>query len=261
MKTGLYKTLCSFGLLICLFGLSAPSVSAAEDDPRRKITVSGEAQINVTPDMVIIRVNVQTTDKSMAEAKRQNDGHVAALSNVAKNFGILPEHIQSEYLGIGGYYGISSGQPVTVRRNVEMMLKEVARFDSFLDILLRLEGITLQHIEFRTGQLRKYKDQARSLAVKAAKEKAEAMAGDLGQELGKPITITEDINRWWSYYSYYYGCCGYYGSGYGGANSTANAVVNAPAPTGSETLGGDTSLAPGQINITAKVTITFELAN
>jgi uncharacterized protein YggE len=98
MKTGFYKTIGSFGLLICLLGLSIPKASAAQDDFRRKINVSGEAQINVTPDTVIIRVNILTTDKSIAEAKRQNDGHVAALSNVAKSFGILPEHIQSEYL-------------------------------------------------------------------------------------------------------------------------------------------------------------------
>jgi uncharacterized protein len=140
-----------------------------------------------------------------------------------------------------------------------MTLKEVAKFDSFLDILLRLEGVTVQNIDFRTNDLRKHKDQARSLAIKAAKEKAEAMAGDLGQKLGKPITITEDINRWWSYYSFYYGYYGYYGSGYGSANSTANAVVN--APTSGETLGGDTSLAPGQISISAKVTVTFELSD
>jgi uncharacterized protein YggE len=39
--------------------------------------------------------------------------------------------------------------------------------------------------------LRKYRDQARDLAVKAAREKAQALARALGQDVGKAYSIEE----------------------------------------------------------------------
>ena len=47
-------------------------------------------------------------------------------------------------------------------------------------------------IQFRTTELRKHRDAARLQAVKAAREKAEAMAGELGATLSSVQTITEN---------------------------------------------------------------------
>ena len=43
----------------------------------------------------------------------------------------------------------------------------------------------------RTSKLRQYRDQARIQAVKAAKEKALALAGELGAKVGKAHSMTE----------------------------------------------------------------------
>ena len=249
--------------LLCLFVLPVPTVFAQDDQPpQRKITVSGEAQINVVPDEVVITLGVETSDKSMSTAKRQNDSHVASLSAVARGFGIAPEQIRTNYLSVGSRY--YANNPITVRRTIAISLKDISKFDDLLNVILDLQGINLLGIQFRTSELPKYKDQARSLAIKAARHKAEAMAGDLGQKLGKPITITEDRVSWSSYYDYYGYWWGYggYGSQYGSAGGGPNAVQNAPAPaSGNAPSGSDDTLAPGQINVNARVTVTFELAD
>jgi Protein of unknown function (DUF541) len=51
-------------------------------------------------------------------------------------------------------------------------------------------------IEFRTCGLRKHRDAARGLAIQAAREKAIALAGELGQEVGRPIDIREEYKGW-----------------------------------------------------------------
>ncbi|MCK5634348.1 MAG: SIMPL domain-containing protein, partial [Anaerolineales bacterium] len=110
-------------------------------------------------------------------------------------------------------------------------------------------GATNVHgIDFRTSELRKYRDQARALAVQAASEKAEAMAGELSISVGTPKSINEDHVGWWSWYGY-----GWWGSRYAGMSQ--NVVQNASGPS-SDFEG---AFAPGQISVNARVTVTFEL--
>jgi hypothetical protein len=47
-------------------------------------------------------------------------------------------------------------------------------------------------VTFESSELRKFKDQARAMAVRTAREKAEAMARELGQTIGKAVSITEE---------------------------------------------------------------------
>ncbi len=56
-------------------------------------------------------------------------------------------------------------------------------------------GVNYVHgIDFQTTEFKKYREQARNLALRAAKEKAEMMAGVLGQSAGAPIQINEDFS-------------------------------------------------------------------
>jgi len=51
----------------------------------------------------------------------------------------------------------------------------------------RIEGV-----DFRTTQIRAHKDRARQMAIKAAQEKAIALAREIGQTIGKAYSITEE---------------------------------------------------------------------
>ena len=110
-------------------------------------------------------------------------------------------------------------------------------------------GATYIHgVDFRTTELRKYRDQARALAIKAAREKAEALARELGQQVGAPLHINEEQSGWYSWYGSWWG--GRYGN-----VATQNVVQNA----GGQAWGGEGTIAPGQISVTARVAVEFEL--
>ena len=86
------------------------------------------------------------------------------------------------------------------------------------------------------------------MAIKAAQEKAVALAAELGQKVGDPHMIREERSGWWSGYG------AWWGSRWGGAMAQ-----NVIQEVGGNALTGESSVAPGQISVTAKVTASFEL--
>jgi hypothetical protein len=129
-----------------------------------------------------------------------------------------------------------------------MTLRDLSRFEDLLSQALTAGVNYVQGIEFRTTELRKHRDEARALAIQAAREKATALAGELGQDVGEPQTIQEDQSGWWSGYS------AWWGSRWGGTMSQN--VIQEMGGTG---WTGGSSVAPGQIDVTARVTVSFEL--
>jgi len=127
-------------------------------------------------------------------------------------------------------------------------LRDLSKFEELLSQSLTAGVNYVQGIEFRTTELRKHRDQARTLAIQAAKEKATALAGELGQKIGEPQTIQEDQSGWWSGYS------AWWGSRWGG--SMSQYVIQEMSGTD---WSGRSGIAPGQIDVTARVTVSFEL--
>jgi len=114
----------------------------------------------------------------------------------------------------------------------------------------------VQSIRFATTELRKYKDQARAMAIQAAKEKADALAGQVGEKVGRPASINEDQVGWYSFYDNYY----WWGQQYG--NQQANAVQNVVQAQGNgSSANNDSTAAPGEISVTARVSVVFDLEN
>jgi hypothetical protein len=109
-------------------------------------------------------------------------------------------------------------------------------------------------VQFYTSELRKYRDQARELAMKAAREKADALSGAAGAEVGCILTITENTQ------SNFYGG-GWWGYGYSSSQSmmTQNVIQNV-APAGGESSAlDDGPLSTGQISVRAEVMASFGL--
>ena len=163
-----------------------------------------------------------------------------------------PKHVQTEFINIEPRYEYEYEQRnflgYFVQRTVVITLRDLLQFESLLTDVLKA-GVNYVHgIEFRTTELRKYRDQARSLAIQAAKEKAEALAKELDQGIGLPQSIAENSSSWWSSYS------SWWGNRWGG-NMMQNVIQNAGESSASS--GG--AFAPGQIVVKASITVSFEM--
>jgi uncharacterized protein YggE len=244
----------SVALILTLSVVAWTSSDPVPQEPRL-ITVTGDAEVRVVPDEVILTLGVETWDKNLEVAKGQNDKIVAKVLALATDHGIAAEHVQTDYVSIepryrNGYYEDRDFIGFFVHKNIVLTLRDLTRFEDLLASALGA-GVNYVHgIQFRTTELRKHRDEARALAIHAAQEKATALAGELDQQVGDPHTILEEQSNWFSGYN------AWWGSRFG-----AGMAQNVIQEMSGSALAGESSVAPGQISVNARVSVTFELTD
>jgi hypothetical protein len=191
----------------------APSVAGtplagAEREPG-SVSTSGEAEVRVAPDEVVLTLGVETNDPSLAAAKTANDERVARVISSAKRLGLEPGQIQTDLLEIAPQYpqGEARADVIRywVRKSIVLTLRDVARFEALLSAALEAGASHVHGVGFRSTELRRHRDEARALAIRAAREKAVALAAALGARVGRPRRIDESGSRWWSPYGSWWG--------------------------------------------------------
>jgi uncharacterized protein len=245
-----------FHWMLCVIALFILSIPARAQFINRSgtnsISVNGEAEIRVVPDEVILTLGVETFDKVLKLAKNLNDERIKKTISAVKGYGVPAEYIQTDYISIAPQYDYHNSAPTLVgyfvRKTVVIRLKDISKFEDILSDSLEA-GVTHVHgIEFRTTELRKHRDQARMLALKAAQEKAELLTRETGSKLGKVLSIGEASFGYWSSYG------SWWGQRYGGGMSQ-----NVTQTFGGVSMGADSTLAPGHISIRATVGASFAL--
>lgn len=251
MKTKLITT---FLIVTAMCSIRAQQTQLFDDRP--KITVNGEAVVKVQPDQIIISFGIETWDKNIIVAKQENNEIMKKAVAVIKESGIPDKDIQTDHLSIEPRYDSNYEKKnfigYFVRNTFVVTVAEPDKIENLVTGVLQ-SGVNYIHsINFQTTEFKKYREQARELALNAAKEKAEKMAGTLGQLIGNPIQISEGYggSNWW-YYSSWNG----WGSGSRSNYMSQNVMQNIGSGTGeiSETI------ALGKISIKASVNVIFEL--
>lgn len=240
-------------LLMALAATS--SLPALEAEEGRTITVRGAAEIRVVPDEVVVTVGVESFQLELKGSKSENDRVTTAVIEAATSHGIEPEHVRTDFLSIEPRYDDRYDRAhelvgYVVRRSVAVTVRDVSEFEDLLSEMLAAGANYVHGVDFRTTELRKHRDEARARAIEAAREKAEDLAGQLGQGIGRPLSIDEGYAGWYSSYG------SWWGSRWpGGAmqNVVQNVPSSAPAPDG--------PTAPGQISVSATINVTFELVD
>jgi uncharacterized protein len=223
--------------------------SSGGNSTRHLITVTGDADVKVVPDEIILTLGVETSDNDLEVAKKKNDEIMKKVLGLREKYRIKSEHVQTDFLSIRPRYRdrYESREIIgyIVDKTVVFIIKDIASFESLLSDVLKSGANYVHGIQFRTTELKKYREQARAIAIKAAQEKAQNLAKHLGKRIGDPSFIREDSTGWW------YG----YNSSWSRGMSQGQMSVSVPQ----DTADGDGAFALGQITINAKVTVSFEL--
>ena len=264
--------LCSrwmLALLALAVVLLSASVGNCEEPT---ITVSGDAEVRVVPDHVVITAGVESRAKTVAAASEENDGKIRGIVDFLKKSGIDDKHVRTEYIqiepiipdrpvyskqGAGQQIGLQGEQEsdpfdsnveqdpqqpagYLVSRQFAITIIDLKKFETIYRELIELGVNRVSGIDFRTTELRKHRDKARLDAVRAAREKAQAMASELGATLASIKTIHETGD----------------GGGHGG-----HRMLNSISDPFGEPVDDAETFAAGQIAITASVEIVFVLGN
>lgn len=173
----------------------AQVVSAQDNYVRpRLITVTGTAEVNVPPDQATLRLGVDTRDKLLAVAKANHDQRVRKVLAIAHAAGIEDKYIQTGQMEMAPEYTENRKQFIAyaVSQSISLTLRDISKYEDLMTKLLEAGVNRVSGVEFDVAEPRPYRDDARTKAIRAAHEKAVAMASELGQKVGKPWEIAED---------------------------------------------------------------------
>ena len=240
------KSWLKFSAALLIIFLSPARLAAAADDKTepRLITVTGEAEVLVVPDEVVFDLTVQTLNKELRLAKAQSDERLKKLIDLTRRYNVDPKDVQTDYIKLEPRYRGNDESRLfigySVRKDLVFTLRDVTRAEELLSEILE-SGITrVNGVRFQTSQMRKYRDQARGLAIRAAQEKATALTAEIGQKIGRAYSIEEETTPGRSLYS---------------QNVSSNVMEMIPGGA----AGSEGTLSLGQIKVTARVTVRFEL--
>lgn len=232
----------NLGLLVTMFLLTYCSVFAQDTTSVRLITVTGEAEVSVPPNEVVFDLTIQSINKDLRTAKTQTDNSLKKVIELARKFKVVDKDIQTDYIKLEPRYRGNDESRLfigySVRKDLLFTLKDVTQAEGLLSELIESGVSRLNSVRFQTSEMRRFRDQARAMAIQAAQQKAVALTAQIGQKIGKAYSIDEEGVRPYSL----------------GANYSQNAISSSDDSTDSSG-----TLALGQIKVSARVTVKFEL--
>lgn len=247
---------------------------AKDDDHRSKISVSGTAKVQVKPDQAVFTFSIDSREIKLGDAVNDNDAKVKSVVEFLKTSEVEANNIRTRVISISPLFeqagpkwkGQTAVQqsimpnlnapfapaavppadnkkdrikPIgyTARRQLAITIDKLDSFEKIYRGLIERGVNDVSGISFRTTELRTHRDAARLKAVQAAREKAEAMSGQLGATLASVFSINERNNTGWR-----------------------SPMQNSISPFEGD-AGSENSVASGLIEISATVDVVFVLGD
>jgi len=193
------------------------------------ITVTGESVVKVSPDYVILGLRIKKELLPAMENKlsfqifKEEDTKIRLFdfneADMSKSIIQFDSTI---------YY-----------KEVFVVITDIKKLDKYLLELFNLGYRDYIYVDYRSSNYANFKAQARKEAIIAARKKAQALAGELGQTIGKAYIIEELDSEDYNWYS----------------NKTKSDLEKISFKEGSDGY----LIEPGFLTVTSKVKVGFNL--
>lgn len=231
---------------LVVLGLLSFAMAAADERDKfspRHVSVTGTTVARAQPDTVVWSVTVRRTDRDLAQAQADCDEGVKKVLALRGQLKIKPQDVQTGYLSVQKVYdrdqagNQTSFRHFEVLRTVTLRQQDTTRFDEILAQLIGADDVEVSyHLE--SSDYHKLRAQTRLEAVKAAREKAQAMTELLGGKLGRVLRIAEPQESW-------------------GSTFVSNTAYAAPRQAEPDEAPG--TFAPGSIEVRVSIEVDFEI--
>jgi len=173
--------------------------ASAETEPPALISVTGEANVSVAPDLAQIDGGVTSEAKTAREASDANNAAMGKVLLALKGAGINEKDFQTSRLSLQPESAPSRtppGAPTIVgyraSNRVTVRLHDVTKVAGVIDTMVAAGANDIGGINFSVSNASKLLDDAREQAIADARRKAEIYAKAAGVTLGAPISISEE---------------------------------------------------------------------
>jgi uncharacterized protein YggE len=235
--------------------LILPLTLSAAEPPAGRISVQGTATVRVAPELAIITLGIETNADLLDQAHQRNEQIAKAVVERLGRLSPLPQ-IQLGVMSLGPVRDYKHGESVIVSQAAHQAITVTSQPGQVQALVLTALQAGATHIlgvEYAVRDVRAFRDQARLLACKAAREKADLMAVALGAKLGAVVTINEPETPWSGRWSNPYWSWGGYWSGGGNHQRNSQNVAHQTASGPEEGAGGETQ------SLSATIAVSFAL--
>lgn len=177
-----------FGLL-SLFVLLAACQPAPQVENPRTITVTGEGEVSVAPEIATVHLGIEARDKNLQQAQARAGDVVAAVLELARSLDVPEEHVQSMQLRVQPEYDWQEGRQefrgYLVQRDVRVELEDLAKLGPLVERALAAGVNNIAPPELNVRDPRALHREVLRLAAADARANAAALAVTLDAKLGE----------------------------------------------------------------------------
>jgi uncharacterized protein len=223
-------------ILILFAVLGSFALQAQQMSSIPMVTVNGEGIVKVTPDQVVIKSRIEHEGDDPQVVKKQNDEVVNKVIKYLKAQGVEEKNIQTDYINLNKNYNYNDKTySYVANQAISIKLESLKNYEKIMSGLLSAGLNRIDGVQFKSSQMEKYETEARKKAVLNAQTKAKEYAEPLGQSIGKAVSISEIETR----------------------NYPPMYRMNEMKMSADS--GEPETIAPGEMEVSAKVTVGFEL--
>lgn len=177
-----------------------------ENYPQNTIYITGEGEAVSIPDVATFTYSVDVTKNSLEEAQADSAKKINDTLEYLKAEGVEEKDVKAisynaypkyEYPSCyPGAFDCISGNPILigyeVSQTVEVKVRQTEKAGKLLSGI-GSKGITnVSGLSFTIDDPTKLEEEARSIAISDAKNKADKLVNDLGVKLGRVVSFSED---------------------------------------------------------------------
>lgn len=226
------------GVLAAVILCALPA--AAEDAAPRRLLVTGTGEVSVRLDVAVISAGVVVQADTASSALTDNTRAMNAVLERLRGSGLAEADVQTSQFSVTPLYQTRRPDQETttpprivgyqVSNQVTARVRDLSRLGAILDALVTAGANSIDGPWFEIADPKPLQNEARDAAVADALAKARRFAAAAGVELGEIISIEE-----------------------GGSLAPPRPMMRA------EAMAASVPIAPGQTELSARVTITFTL--
>jgi hypothetical protein len=206
--------------------------------PTNSITVSGSGLASGSPDVAYINLGVDSVNASVSQAVAQANQTMAAIMQALTALGVAAEDVQTVSFNVypEDRYDPQTNMPTgervyRVNNMLNVTVRDINRVSEVIQAGLDAGATSINSLNFGIANTTDLEQEARLKAVEDARARAERLAAAMGVTLGQPIIISEGMA--------------------GGAVPQMFAAMGFG--------GGGVQIAPGQLNVSVQVNVTFAI--
>lgn len=237
--------LISFLFIASVLSACGPSAAQTTYPQIRSMYINGNGSTEITPDIAYINIGVHTEAPTAVSAVSMNNTRAQKVMDALIKFGILAKDLRTSNFSIVSLQksdpstGLVTGTYYAVDNNIIVTVRDLPKMGSLLDNAIQAGANSINNIQFdvadNTAALKLARDEAMQNALQQAQELADAAGIQLGAIQTINYSQSMPMLAGPTYMDYGKG-------GGGGLRAEYSVPVN-----------------PGQLTLTATVTITYAL--